>query len=439
MPAQRAENIVFIVHYFPPINSTGGKRVEALSKYFARWGRSVTVITTVKTAADGLFSERAPEQVEVLELDSLGRRGRSRAPGPGEHGSAQGTGRPGLMRRLKSAVQRWFGQLPDPRLPFALAFGSPLLDKRAVEALKRADVVVSSMPPWPTHLAALLVRWRFRRRIVMDYRDNFSGNHIMPGSAAAKWVELKVDRWLARRADGVIVISEPMAEYYRQFSGRVKVVLNGYDGEIFDEVRTSLPAVEPRGGPVAVRYLGRISRDRVPYQLIEALSAAVRAGSLSAERIRFEFYGEAGQLRAYLSDRHPELLHLFAFRQAVPYREAVRLMLTADWLLFAETSDQSSLSAKGVLTTKLFEYLACERPIIAEIRRDTEAGRLIERAGQGHIVAHTAEAFAGLLPAMMSRRGAVSSDREFTCTLSRQSQAVDYLSFLDAEICGAAS
>jgi glycosyltransferase involved in cell wall biosynthesis len=188
-----------------------------------------------------------------------------------------------------------------------------------------------------------------------------------------------------------------------------------------------------------VRYLGRISRDRVPYQLIEALSEAVRTGSVSADRIRFEFYGEAGQLSAYLSERHPALLKLFEFHDAVPYREAVRLMLTADWLLFAETSDQSSLSAKGVLTTKLFEYLACERPIIAEIREDTEAGRLIRGGGPGHIVAHTAEAFVGVLPALMSPAAAVSSDREFTRALSRESQAADYLSFLDTEICGATS
>ncbi len=43
---------------------------------------------------------------------------------------------------------------------------------------------------------------------------------------------------------GVVVISEPMAEYYRQYSDRVKVVLNGYDSEIIDSVRNDLgPAI----------------------------------------------------------------------------------------------------------------------------------------------------------------------------------------------------
>jgi len=430
-----AGRIVFIVHYFPPINSTGGKRVEALSKYFARWGRSVTVVTTMKTGADGAFSESVPEGVAVLEIDRLGRLARSVPPVVRCDGSRNSA--PRWTSRLKARVQRWFGQLPDPRLPFAAAFASPMLAPEIVATLERADVVVSSMPPWPTHLAALVVRWRFGRRVVMDYRDNFSANHIMPGSAAAKYLEAKLDGWLARHADGVIVISEPMAEYYRQFNDRVKVVLNGYDGEIIESVRAGLgPARVAALPPVTVRYLGRISRDRIPRALIAAVSDAVQSGRLSRGRMRFQLHGECEQLRGYVVQQHPDLMELFEFYPSVPYREALGLMLTADYLLFAETSDQSSLSARGVLTTKLFEYLACGRPILAEIDENTEAGRLIRRAGRGHVVANSREDFAAFLDGAMTKSPAAESDAAFVQTLSRQSQAVDYLGFLDNEICG---
>ncbi|MGZ8781615.1 MAG: glycosyltransferase [Thermoanaerobaculia bacterium] len=438
MPAKRAENIVFIVHYFPPINSTGGKRVEALSKYFARAGRAVTVVTTAKTGMDGAFTETAPRGVTVLEMDRLGRLTPSTPPV--REPDTQHSPRMGLGRRLKTAVQEWFGQLPDPRLPFALAFGSPLLARRIAEALMNADVVISSMPPWPTHLAALLVHRRFKRRVVMDYRDNFSDNHIMPGSPAAKFVEQKVDRWLASRATGVVVISEPMAEYYRQFNRRVKVVLNGYDGEIIEEVRSSLASTPNSDGPaITVRYLGRISRDRIPRNLLAALAETLRAGALSSDDIRFEMYGDAEQLRSYLAERHPPLIPLFRFCPSVPYRAALALMMTADYLLFAETSDQSSLSARGVLTTKLFEYIACGRPILAEIGEDTEAGRLIRRAGPGHVVAQSQEGFERFLAGSLKKSAGAESDPTFARTLSRESQAEDYLGFLDQEVCAQAS
>jgi glycosyltransferase involved in cell wall biosynthesis len=429
MPAARAQNIVFIVHYFPPINSTGGKRVEALSKYFARAGRSVTVITTAKTGADGPFTEAAPQGVTVLEMDRLGRLARSTLPST-ESGGA----------RMRTVVQHWFGQLPDPRLPFAVAFASPLLAPVIAEALRKADVVISSMPPWPTHLAALIVRQRFKRPVVMDYRDNFSDNHIMAGSPFAKIVERKVDRWLAARATGVVVISEPMAEYYRRFNRPVKVVLNGYDGEIIDEVRSGLVGdPDSTGGAITVRYLGRISRDRIPCNLISALAERVQAGSLTPEDIRFEMYGDAEQLRTYLVDRHPILMPFFDFCPAVPYRAALALMMSADYLLFAETSDQSSLSARGVLTTKLFEYIACGRPVLAEIGEDTEAGRLIRRAGTGHVVAQSTEAFARFLAGSLKKCAVADGDPAFARTLSREAQATDYLAFLDHQVCSGES
>ncbi|UUZ52982.1 hypothetical protein LP419_28515 [Massilia sp. H-1] len=49
--------IVFVVHYYPPVNSAGAKRVEALSKYFAAAGHEVTVVTTCKSDRDGLLTE----------------------------------------------------------------------------------------------------------------------------------------------------------------------------------------------------------------------------------------------------------------------------------------------------------------------------------------------------------------------------------------------
>lgn len=427
----RARNVVFIVHYFPPVNSTGGKRVEALSKYFVRAGRSVTVVTTVKTGTDGAFSELAPEGVRVLEINRLGRIARSIAP---VHQVLPASAPP--RRRLRQVVQRWCGQLPDPRLPFSLAFCSPFLASEVKTALKHADVVISSMPPWPTHLAALIVHWRFRKPVVMDYRDNFSRNHIMPGSALAKFVEEKVDRWLVCRASGVVVISEPMAEYYRQFSSRVKVILNGYDGEIFDQVRALRRTSHGCAtDATTVRYMGRISKDRIPRALLAALTEMVTSGRIRPQSMHFEFYGDAGQLRDYVSRLPGPVQGMFRFFAPVPYRQAIDLMFGADYLLFAETSDQTNLSAKGVLTTKLFEYLATQRPILAEIDPDTEAGRLMRRAGRGHVIGSSKEDFITFLDGGLGCPSVAASDPIVIRSLSRESQADDYLAFLDSEVC----
>lgn len=432
-----AQNLVLIVHYFPPVNSTGGKRMEAMAKYFARAGRSVTVITTQKRAGDGVFSEQVPEGVRLLEMNAMGQLAPSvpgSAPAAGPSPAKGG----GLGTRIKRLVQRWFGQLPDPRLPFALGFLSPWLAPEIKTALQQADFVVSSMPPWPTHLASLFVKWRFARPIALDYRDHFSENHIMAGSAGAKWMETQVDRYLARRADLVVVISQPMADYYVGFNPKVKVILNGYDPEAFDAARLALPpAGERSGGPIVVRYLGAISRNRIPRALLAAVQRLVQEGRLAADALRFEFYGECSLLQAYVDEHHAALRGMFVFAASVPYQKALQLMLTADYLLFSETSDQSSLSAKGVLTTKLFEYLATGRPILAEIATDTEAGRLMLGTGGAHIVSDSTDDFLVHLTSPAFRAGAPSTQGEAVSALSRRAQATDYMDLLDAHVHGA--
>src|SRR5690242_10535890 len=118
----RAENIVLLVHYFPPINSSGAKRMEAMAKYFLRAGRSVTVITTQKSAADGDFTEPFPPGAVVHELDWLGRLAPSVAAAPPVPQPSAAPASAGFGRKLKELVMRWFGQIPDPRLPFAFSF-----------------------------------------------------------------------------------------------------------------------------------------------------------------------------------------------------------------------------------------------------------------------------------------------------------------------------
>ena len=426
-----ARRIVFIVHYFPPVNSTGAKRVEALSKYFVREGRDVTVITTRKTGTDGSFTEQAAPGVRVLEMDALGRRVASQAPATVAN-SAAVSGRKTLLRRVKDWVQRAFAQLPDPRLGFAFGFLSPGLDSEIAAALKQADVVIASMPPWPTHLAALLARWRFGVQMVLDFRDQFSGNHIMPGSRPAKWLEVQIDRALCRQANAVVAISNPMAQYYRAFNPNVHVILNGFDPEIIDEVRSRTPVhVRQPGQPLSIRYLGRMSRDRIPKALLRALSASLVDGRLDKSKLRFECFGECQQLLDHLRANHVELIDMFDFNAAVPYRQAIELMLTADYLLFAETSSQGSLSAQGVLTTKLFEYLACGRPILAEIAASTEAGRMIFSHGCGHFASTDAAEFAAFLGSPNLLAPVTPPANDSVRTLSRAAQALQYLELLD--------
>lgn len=388
--------IVVLVHWFPPINSSGARRFEAMTKYFVRKGHSVTVVTTHKSGKDGAFSEKIPDGVRILELNSWGRASPS-VMGPSRF-TAMYDDKPPMRRRIKRSVQDLFGQLPDPRLPFALSLVGPALDQDVKAALSDCDIVIGSCPPWTMVLAAFLVGRKFGKKVILDYRDQFSDNFEMPGSSLAKKVEHWLDRYMCRRADQIVAISPPMAEYYGRWNPRTAVIMNGFDHEAFEAGAThSVWREKPPVSPITIRYMGLVSPRCIPEGLLQALRKLKSMRPDRYSRLQFQYFGSYGLMKTHIIRHYPDLAQSFSFNEAVPFSESIGLMLTADYLLFSDTSEIAQLSSRGVLTTKLFEYIAAGRPIIADIDAGTLAGELTKSASPRHFVSTDPGAFEKLL------------------------------------------
>lgn len=376
--------IVFIAHYFPPLNSSGARRINAFAKYFSEWGHEVTVITTKKTERDGLLTEQVPNYLHLMEINNIGQKSSSVITAqsvPSANRSIETRSWLGrFLLKTKRTVMKVCGQLVDHRLLFALQFASPFLASDVKGALREADIVMSSCPPWPTHLAGLLVKKRFKKYWVADYRDQFSGNHLLRGSFVSRPIEVFLERWLLQSANCVTVISDPMKDYYEQFHSDVVCIENGYDEKIFEEaslnLSTSLNSFHEN--ELIIRYLGSITADRIPKVFFQAISQLNR---LSGRKLIVEFYGESTLLRNAINDVAPEAVPYIRFHAQLSYIKSIQSMLSADALFFVETSDNSSHSSRGVLTTKLFEYLAARKPIIAEISPNSLAAKYLFQSG----------------------------------------------------------
>jgi len=415
---------VLIAHYYPPINSSGAKRAEALSKYFTAFGHDVTVITPRKTRSDGEFTEAVPEGVSVVELDWLGRE----RPSVDEGGKFESLyeGRPSWKRRIKDFVMRILGQIPDPRLPFSISLLWPWLAPRARQALSQADMVIGTTPPWPMVLAARLCKWRFHKPCILDYRDHFSECHEMPGGRLAKWLEKIIDRRLVQSADHVVCISEPMSRYYGTLTPKVTTILNGYDHERLEAAREAMSARTDRGQKLCIRYMGLVSPGRVPHNVLQALVMLRQRRPDLFARLSIEFYGDAALIQQALKTQYPSIESAFSFFTAVPYLASLQKIVDADYLLFSETSSTQTLSAQGILTTKLFEYIGSGRPILADISPETLAGGLLKRCGAQNVVGQSPELFLAAfeMPSFYTRQPDIVSD--ISASLSRKAQAEQY-------------
>jgi len=413
--------IVFITHYFPPLNSSGARRLNAFAKYLNISGDEITVITTKKSTRDGLLTEPIPNYLRLIEINNIGRVTSSPLFDKSEKLNMFGLGSRSkfgyALQKIKRFIMNWLGQILDHRLLFAFQFASPFVDKQVKNSLKEADLVLSSCPPWPMHLAGRFINFFYKKPWIADYRDHFSGNHILKGSQFSSFIEHHIDRWLLKTADVVIVISAPMKDYYERFHSKVYCVENGYDSDFFKDISSVLDECNIDEKHCVIRYMGTVSSSSIPTIFLKALA---KINEKPGRKVIAEFYGESTLLREILKDIAPESESYVIFYPQQPYQVAIKKMITADALFFKETSDLSSHSARGVLTTKIFEYLASKRPIIAEISCDTLIATYIQKAGLNLAIATEYEQLMEGLEKLKAGKFNMNINHDFIQSLSRK-------------------
>ena len=185
---------------------------------------------------------------------------------------------------------------------------------------------------------------------------------------------------------------------------------------------------------IVFRYMGLVSPGRVPHSLLKALDKLAINKPALLKRLRFEYYGPGDVMRQVVEKGYPALASSFHFLENVAYVESIKLILEADYLLFCETSSKHNLSAQGILTTKLFEYIASGRKIIAEIDPSTLAGGLIKEASGNHFVSTDQSAFEDFFASDGLLKPSPSCPSEISKRLSRKHAAGQYIELMHSMI-----
>ena len=124
-----------------------------------------------------------------------------------------------------------------------------------------------------------------------------------------------------------------------------------------------------------IRYTGSMYQGfRDPSALFAAIGLL---GETLRERVRVEFFGDAGDEVLGLAEHH-RVRDRVIVRTAVPYRCALKLQMEADILLLLQWSDKRD---EGNIPGKIFEYLCARRPILFIGYEHGIAARLIRERG----------------------------------------------------------
>ena len=359
--------VLLVTLYFPPAGGGGVQRPLKLAQYLPALG-----IETHVLAPSGLnwihedAELRAPTQAWVHRARYLGPKGRK--PAEELHGTQ------GLERALVQASLAGRRLLvPDESVTWNLT-----AIPAAIRIARRhgIDAVLTTSPPGSVHLVGAAVKRATGARWLADLRDSIVAHPHRRGESAA--VRLKertaggVARLVARSADAVSCVSEAIAEEVQRLEPRGPVVTipNGCD---FDD----FAGLDYRPGErFRITHTGSFFGKRDPRPFLQALHDS---GLDAVARFLGDFRSTDREWAAELGlgDR----LELIPY---APRVESLELQRDSDALLLL--IPEAGGRGKGVLSGKVFEYLASGRPILAAVPPDGAAAELIRETGAGVVV-----------------------------------------------------
>jgi len=361
--------LLVIAYKFPPYAGVGGFRWAKLTKYLARIGHRVHVLTvpwepTGPNAAAGLAAEPG---VEIHPIASGGpHRLRHRPIANRWLHAARHYAIRAVDSRLywDDEAQRW----PSHLLPAA----HRLISEHGIEV-----VVATGHPFQANRWAAELKRQRPGLKLVQDFRDPWAENPFRPlpvrrAEAVRTW---QCEALAA--ADAIVSVTPRLLALYEcdAPAGTPSLVINnGADPEAVptDSARTG--AYEP-GQTICLTHVGNISngRDRP----LNVLLDAIRALPPGSPRVEVWLVGaQVESVRRAHSDleRRGQLVTRPALRQC----DALRLVAASTYGL--------QLNAREfpfALSTKIYEYALLGVPVIS-LNYGGDVADLIATHGFGH-------------------------------------------------------
>jgi len=376
--------LLMIAYSFPPDSEVGARRVAGLCRYLPEFGIRPIVLTVEErfysrldpgfSPPDELQIERTRVMTTPLEAYARWkhRRGLSegrpddRPPGEGTNGVGTSAYKRQILALLKTPDEFFGWYAPAVRAGMRLVAQSPI------------NAILSSAPPWTSHLIACKLAGRSGRPWFADFRDPWWGNPHR--RALPKWRD-PVDRWLEARcirtATRVVCNTDRMRQFYADRykdnpATKFFTLPNGYD----DFARPS-PG-ERTDSRRLILYLGDIYGTRRIDSFCDAVVQLVETERLDPLTIRILFLGTIAQEQ--LADARRRVANLLPFgciefRPRISWDAAQKALWSADLLLlFPEFRMQ--------VPAKFFEYLHTGKPVLAvaeegaltDLIQETQAG-----------------------------------------------------------------
>ena len=381
------KRVLIITYYWPPSGGSGVQRWLKMSKYLPENGWQPVIYT-----ADGA---EYPVEDPSLEKDICAEAEVIRRPIVEPYnfykkflgikkdqkvkaGFIDETGKQqGWKERLSVWIRGNFF-IPDARCWWV---------KPSVKYLKAylkdhpVDAIISTGPPHSMHLIAMKLKEALGLPWIADFRDPWTEIDFYDELHLSKWADRKhhrLEHEVLTKADKVVAVGWDMAEGLKRLgASHVDVIPNGYDWDT--QAKNN---VTPLSSDFTLTHIGIIGSNRNEHLFWKALGELKAADPQFAAKLRIRLIGQIDQ-SVVQSIESNGLKNNTEFIPYIPHDQIQAQQASSQVLLLFINNTPN---AKGILTGKLFEYIAAGRPILCIGPEDGDAARLLDKTQAGTTV-----------------------------------------------------
>ena len=399
------KKVLIISYYWPPSGGSGVQRWLKFVKYFREFGIEPIVLTIDPAFAtfpnyDYSLSDEIPKGIEIHTTQAsspfeLYKKVRKKdAPQAGFSGEKK----TGLVDKAMRFIRGNFF-IPDARIgwnKFALEKARTIIRENNI------DSIVTTSPPHSTQLIGFQLKQEFNLHWLSDLRDPWTEiyyNQELFRTPFAKRKDYKFEQACLKNADKIVVVSEDIKRHFganrKEILDKIHVIPNGFDEEDFLKVKSEELRVksEMESGKLKdqgidgnnahqdfnslanseskiISYVGNLGEQYPVEGFLEAFSEIVKKDS----DWKLQFVGNCHNGVKALVEKL-NLSKSVVFVQYVNHSEAIDYMINANVLLLIIPEIENN---KGILTGKLFEYLATGNPILNIGPKDGDAAAILK-------------------------------------------------------------
>jgi len=253
----------------------------------------------------------------------------------------------------------------------------PLARKSAERILMNTGVnlILSVSPPIVSHLLARQLKLKYNLPWVAEMSHAWSQNNAYPYSPVRRRIDRRLELKTLNMADEMISVSGPISDKLGRLHGReVHTIYQG-----FDPVTVNVPPAK-LSKKFTLTYTGSLHHIyREPSTLFKALRNLITSGVIDRHDVEVRFYGHE-QLWVDIEAQNYGLADIVIQYGQVSVEESIQKQRETQVLLFLMYQDPNEV---GAVSSKIFEYLAAMRPILAVGGYSDTPSDLITQTGYG--------------------------------------------------------